>query len=73
MTGDYERYNFWHSELDKFIEDENKKKEKGLPLMTIEEEVVPIPRDTWSTDFYLDGSINRFNNDLFSTINLKND
>jgi hypothetical protein len=72
MTGDYERYNFWHSELDQFIADEKKKKE-GLPLMTIEEEIVPLPRDTWSTDFYLDGSINRFNNDLFTTINLKND
>lgn len=71
MTGDYERYNFWHSELDRLIDDEKKKKE-GLPLMTIEEEVVPIPRDTWSTDFYLDGSINRQYN-IFGDIELKKD
>lgn len=73
MTNDYERYNFWHSELDKFIEDE--KKEKGLPVMPVEElsiTVDPFPQSTWSTDFYLDGSINRHHN-IFGEIELKKD
>lgn len=26
MTNDYERYNFWHSELDEFLKKENEKK-----------------------------------------------
>ncbi len=26
MTNDYERYNFWHSELDEFLKKENDKK-----------------------------------------------
>lgn len=52
MTGDYERYNFWNSELDQFMADEKKKKEEMLeiPIDDI------LPKNTWSTDFYLDGS-----------------
>jgi hypothetical protein len=59
MTNDYERYNFWHKELDQFANEEG----SLTSILPVENEIQIV--NNWSTEFYLDGSVNGFNNDLF--------